>query len=145
MSTRVFFAMHALLEGEFKDSLREEPGSASVVLAVTRDLNGIGYSSIGFQNAMVRIVPLAEQDGAPFVEPTRESVTNGTYPLSRRLYLYVNKDPEEQLAPVIVEFLKFVNSEAGQATVADAGVYPLPVQVASGNLSILTTWLQQGQ
>lgn len=135
--TRPFFKHVALLDGEFKQSLREEPGSASVVLAVLRDPWGIGYSGIGFHSSGVREVPLAEKPGLPFVQPIQESVMNGSYPLSRRLYLYVNRKPDTPLDHKILEFLKFVNSQTGQAAVTKAGVYPLtPAQIAK-NLEAL--------
>ncbi len=136
--TRPFFKHVALLDGEFKESLREEPGSASVVLAVTRDPWGIGYSGIGFHSSGVREVPLAEKPGMPFVQPTQESVMKGTYPLSRQLYLYVNKAPQKALDQKTLEFLKFVNSQAGQTAVTRAGVYPLTAAKIEKNLEALT-------
>lgn len=136
--TRHFFKHVALLDGEFKQTLREEPGSASVVLAVARDPRGIGYSGIGFHSSGVREVPLAGKPGTPFVQPTQESVTNGSYPLSRRLYLYVNRAPDTPLDHKILEFLKFVNSQTGQTAVTKAGVYPLPPTQIATNLEALT-------
>lgn len=136
--TRPFFKHVALLDGEFKESLREEPGSASVVLAVARDPRGIGYSGIGFHSSGVREVPLAEKPGMPFVQPTQESVMKGSYPLTRQLYLYVNKAPQKALDEKILEFLKFVNSQAGQAAVIRAGVYPLTSAQIAKNLEALT-------
>ena len=135
--TRPFFIEHVLQGGAFRPELQEEPGSASVVVSISRDPYGVGYSGIGFQTSAVRAVPLAQKEGMPFVEPTRESVTRGNYPLSRRLYLYVNRVPNEPLAPVIVEFLKFANSKRGQATVAATGGYPISVSVAARNLQNL--------
>lgn len=135
--TRPFFMEHVLLNGQFRDSLQEEPGSASVVLAVSRDPAGIGYSGIGFQSGVVRVVPLGEKPEGRFVEPTRETVMNGSYPLSRRLHLYVNMAPGETLPPAVLEFLTFANSRQGQALVAASGVYPVaPAQVAR-NLQVL--------
>jgi phosphate transport system substrate-binding protein len=133
----VFFQQNVLLEGEFKENVKEEPGSASIVLAVSRDPLAIGYSGIGFQTSGVRQVPLAERTDTFFVEPSVENVTNGRYPLSRQLYLYVNKSPQKNMHPVVLEFLKFVNSQQGQQVVIKAGVYPLtPIQVAR-NLEVL--------
>ncbi|MGH7206113.1 MAG: PstS family phosphate ABC transporter substrate-binding protein [Nitrospiraceae bacterium] len=136
--TRPFFKHVALLDGEFKESLREEPGSASVVLAVARDPRGIGYSGIGFHSSGVREVPLAEKSGMPFVQPTQESVMKGSYPLARQLYLYVNKAPQKALDQKTLEFLKFVNSQAGQTAVTRAGVYPLTATQIAKNLEVLT-------
>lgn len=124
--TREFFKEHALAGGEFNQGLDEEPGSASVVLAVSRDRLGIGYSGIGWNASTVRVVPLAESDGMPFVPPAAESVSNQTYPLRRVLYLYVDKDPKGSFSPAAHEFLSFINSRDGQETVIKAGFFPLP-------------------
>lgn len=135
--TRPFFLEHVLLNGTFREDLQEEPGSASIVISISRDHLGIGYSSIGFQTSAVRAVPLAQKDGMPFVEPSKDSVTRGVYPLSRRLYLYVNRPPDEPLQPLIVEFLKFVNSRRGQSMVATTGSYPISAAQAARNLQNL--------
>ncbi len=132
--TRPFFIEHALLNGQFRDDVQDEPGSASVVVSVSRDRLGIGYSSIGFQTPSVRIVPLAAKEDMPFVEPTQESVIRGNYPLSRRLYLYLNQSPEEPLPPVIQEFVKFTNSQRGQMVVLAAGQYSISASQANRNL-----------
>lgn len=137
-ATRAFLKEHVLLNGEFKDTIKTEPGAASVIVAIAKDRSGIGYSGIGFEASTVRVLPLAEKLGMPFVKPSAESATNGTYPLRRYLYLYVNKEPGEELELILREFLKFVNSREGQATVAKAGVYPLPLAEVTKNLRTLT-------
>lgn len=135
--TRAFFREHALLGGDFKKTVREQLGPALVAIAVGQDVAGIGYGGIGFQTSALRSVPLAEKAGTPFVEPTREEVTTGNYPLGRQLYLYLNHQPNEKLPPVIAEFLRFANSKEGQQIVVNAGLYPLlPVQVAR-NLKVV--------
>lgn len=136
--TRTFFKHVALLDGELKAEVREEPGSASEILAIARDPLGIGYAGIEFQASMVRAVPLAEKAGMPYVKPSPDSASNGTYPLSRHLYLYVNKAPDAELKPAILEFLRFVNSREGQEAVVKAGAYPLPLALAAKNLQNLT-------
>jgi phosphate transport system substrate-binding protein len=135
--TRPFFMEHVLLGGGFRGDIQEEPGSASVVVSISRDRFGIGYSSIGFQTGAVRALPLAQKEGMPYVEPAQESVMRGNYPLSRRLYLYVNRAPNEPFPPVILEFLKFINSRRGQAMVAATGSYPISGAQASRNLQNL--------
>ncbi len=135
--TRTFFKQAALLEGELKSTVTEEPGSASEILAISRDQFAMGYVGSGFQTSMVKTVPLAEKAGMPFVPPSVETVANGTYPLGRPLYLYVKKDPKQELEPLILEFLKFVNSRDGQNIVAKAGSYPLPGSQIAKNLEAL--------
>jgi phosphate transport system substrate-binding protein len=140
--TLPFFKHVVLLDGEFKNHVQAQPGSASIVLAVAGDPFGIGYSGIGFQTSSVRPVSIAEKAGAPFVAPSADMVMNGSYPLSRPLYLYVNKDPNKDLDPKILEFLKFANSREGQETIIQAGVYPLTSVQIARNLSILGIGVQ---
>lgn len=129
--TRAFFQEHVLAGGDFKTNLKEEPGAASVILALSRDQLGIGYSGIGLQASSVRIVPLAEIEGMPLIMPSASTVADQTYPLRRLLYLYVDKAPGASLSPAVQEFLTFVKSREGQEAVVRAGFYPLPMdQVA---------------
>lgn len=128
--TRDFFKHVALQDGELKSELLEQPGSASEIIAIAQDPLAIGYAGVGFQVSAVRTVPVAPAAGHPAVQPSVEAVTSGAYPLSRFLYLYV-KDQKGNMAPVVKEFLAFVNSRQGQETVARANLYPLPnTQVA---------------
>ncbi len=135
--TQAFFQEVVLQGGEFKESVKEEPGSASVILAISRDPYGIGYSGIGYESSSVRAVPLASHAGGLFVSPTPDTVATGAYPLSRYLYLYVNQDPESKFDPELREFLRFVNSRDGQETVAKAKSVPLPPGMIAKNLTLL--------
>src|SRR5215204_1204457 len=92
-----FFKEHALKNGDYKDTVKEQPGSASVVQGVTNDRYGIGYSGIGYRTSGVRIVPLAESDGGATSEGSYEDVVSKKYPLARYLYVYVNKGPGKPL------------------------------------------------
>ena len=93
-----YFKEHALCKGDFKNNVNEQPGSASVVQSVTTTVNAIGYSGIGYVTSGVKTVPLANKAGEPFVEATAENAISGEYPLSRFLYVYVNKHPNKPLA-----------------------------------------------
>jgi phosphate transport system substrate-binding protein len=129
-----YFRQHALCDGDFKDAINEQPGSASVVQGVTESLNGIGYSGIGYRTSGVRVVPLAKEHGAAFVEATPEHAADGTYPLARFLYVAVNKHPNRPLSPLDREFLKLVLSKEGQEVVVRDGFIPLPAAVAEREL-----------
>lgn len=120
-----FFKEHALKNGDFKDEVKEQPGSASVVQSVSEDQAGIGYSGIGYLTSNVRAVPLAEKDGAPFKEASQQNADDGSYPLWRHLYLYVNKVPNKPLDPIVEEFIKFIYSKEGQKVVVKDGFFPL--------------------
>jgi phosphate transport system substrate-binding protein len=130
-----FFKEHALKNGDFKDEVKEQPGSASVVQGATVDRFAIGYSGIGYATAGVRAVPLAERDGATCVEATPDNAYSGTYPLARFLYVYVNKPPRKSLDPLTREFVKLVLSREGQSDVVKDGYFPVPVSVAREELS----------
>ncbi|MBS3964342.1 MAG: phosphate ABC transporter substrate-binding protein PstS family protein [Methylomonas sp.] len=132
-----FFKDEALCKGDFKSNVNEQPGSASVVQSVTTSNNGIGYSGIGYSTSGVRAVPLAKKDGDDYVEATAENVTAGTYPLARYLYIYVNKKPNEPLAPLEREFIKMVLSKTGQQVVVKDGYIPLPAKVAEKSLTLI--------
>jgi len=125
-----YFKDNALCGGDYKASINEQPGSASVVQGVSESRNGIGYSGIGYNTSGVRAVPLAKADGEAFAEPNAENATDGSYPLSRFLYVYVNKHPNRPLDPMQAEFLKMVISKQGQEVVVRDGYIPLPASVA---------------
>ena len=105
--------------------MKEQPGSASVVQGVSEDRAGIGYSGIGYLTSGVRALPLAEKEGTAFKEATQENAMEGSYPLWRHLYLYVNKAPNKPLDPLVKEFLRFVYSREGQQVVVKDGFFPL--------------------
>lgn len=132
-----YFKKKALCKGDFKSSVNEQPGSASVVQSVTASLNGIGYSGIGYKTSGVRAVPLAKKPGKPFVAATNENALNGSYPLARFLYVYVNKKPNQPLAPLEREFIKMVLSRQGQLVVVKDGYIPLPARVAEAEMAKL--------
>ena len=132
-----FFKEHALKNGDFKDEVKEQPGSASVVQSVTEDQAGIGYSGIGYLTSNVRAVPLAEKDGTLFKEASQQNADNGSYPLWRHLYFYVNKAPNKALDPILREFIKFIYSKEGQKAVIKEGFFPLKAEVLENELKKL--------
>jgi len=130
-----YFKKKALCKGDYKNTVNEQPGSASVVQSVSTSLNGIGYSGIGYKTSGVRAVPLTKKPGKDFVAATNENAISGKYPLARFLYIYVNKKPNKPLAPLEREFLKLVLSRAGQKVVIKDGYIPLPAKVANKELA----------
>lgn len=123
------FKEEALCKGDFKNGVNEQPGSASVVQSISTSINAIGYSGIGYRTSSVRTVPLALKEGAPYVDATPENALSGDFPLSRFLYVYVNKAPNKPLAPLDREFVKLVLSKAGQEVVVKDGYIPMPASV----------------
>jgi phosphate transport system substrate-binding protein len=135
--TYAFFKEHVLLKGDYKDTVKEQPGSAAVVNGVAGDRAGIGYSGIGYRTSEVRAIPLAKNDKSPLVEPTFAAAMKGEYPLGRSLYIYVARKPGEPLPKMIEEFLKFVLSHEGQEIVVKDGYGPLPAKVVAQQLDLL--------
>ena len=132
-----YFKKKGLCKGDFKNTVNEQPGSASVVQSVTASLNAIGYSGIGYKTAGVKLVPLAKKEGKPFVEATKENASSGKYPLSRYLYVYVNKHPNKPLAPMEYEFMKLILSKVGQEVVVKDGYVPVSAAIAEKELAKL--------
>lgn len=132
-----YFKKKALCKGDYKSSVNEQPGSASVVQSVTASLNGIGYSGIGYKTAGVKALAIAKKSGGKQILPTNENALNGTYPLSRVLNVYINKAPNKPMEPVVLEFMKLVLSKQGQEIVAKDGYIPLPANFLKKQLAIL--------
>jgi phosphate transport system substrate-binding protein len=129
-----FFKEHSLKNGDFKDEVKEQPGSASVVQGATVDRYAMGYSGIGYATAGVRAVPLAAKEGAKCYEADPDNAYAGTYPLSRFLYVYVNRAPGKALDPLTREFVKLVLSKEGQEVVIKDGYFPIPAAIAKEEL-----------
>lgn len=117
-----FFKEKALFGGDYKDAVKEQSGSASVVQGVASDKYTMGYSGIGYITADVVAIPLGKAEDA-LIAPTAE--TAAKYPLTRFLYVYVNHKPNSQLDPLRREFLRYVFSQEGQAVVLKDGYLPL--------------------
>ncbi|MGH7299448.1 MAG: PstS family phosphate ABC transporter substrate-binding protein [Candidatus Rokuibacteriota bacterium] len=130
-----FFKDHTLKNGDYKDSVKEQPGSASVVQGVTVDRFAIGYSGIGYATAGVRAVPLATKEGAKCYEADPANSYAGTYPLSRFLFVYVNRAPGKALDPLTREFVKLMLSKDGQEVVIKDGYFPIPATIAKEELA----------
>ena len=132
-----YFKKKALCKGDYKTTVNEQPGSASVVQSVSASLNGIGYSGIGYKTSGVRAVALTKKAGKPFVAATPENAANNTYPLGRNLWIYVNKQPNRQLSPMTTEFIKMILSKRGQKVVIKDGYIPLSAKQIEKELAKL--------
>lgn len=125
-----FFKDNALCGGDFKPGINEQPGSASVVQGVSESLNGIGYSGTGYVTSGIKALALSREKGGECIVPSGSSAASGEYPLARLLYAYVNKRPNQPLAPLEREFFRMVLSKQGQEVVVRDGYIPLPAPVA---------------
>ena len=129
-----YFKKKALCKGDYKSTVNEQPGSASVVQSVSSSLNGIGYSGIGYKTSGVKAVALSK-GGSAHIEATPDNAITGDYPLARFLYVYINKAPGKPLSPLESEFIKMVLSTQGQKVVVKDGYIPLPSKVADKALA----------
>lgn len=129
-----FFKEHALFKGDYRNEVKEQPGSASVVQGITEDRYAIGYSGIGYKTSGVRAIPLSFKEGESYKEAEMKNVMNGSYPLARFLYIYINKKPGQPLDPLVWEFVRFILSKEGQEVVIKDGFLPLPVSVVEEEL-----------
>lgn len=135
--TYAYFKSVALSKGDYKDTVKEQPGSASVVQGVTSDAAGVGYSGIGYKTSGVKAIALAKEHGDTAFPPTYDNVLSGKYPLGRMLYVYVAKKPGQPIDPMIREFIKLTLSVEGQGIVAKDGYLPLPANIAAKELAKL--------
>jgi len=132
-----YFKEHALFKGDFKDNVKEQPGSASVVQGITEDKYAIGYSGIGYKTSGVKALPIAFNQNDEFHFPDYENCLNNKYPLARTLNIYINKAPNKPLDPLLKEFLKFVLSYEGQEIVVKDGYLPLTKELVEKELKKL--------
>jgi phosphate transport system substrate-binding protein len=124
-----FFKEVALKKGDYKPTVKEQPGSSAVVQGVASDLAGVGYSGIGYMTSGVRALPLAAKDGEEMMEPSYENCLSNKYPLGRFLFVYVNKKPNEPLPTLVHEFVRYIESKQGQEVVVKDGYFPLKAEM----------------
>jgi phosphate transport system substrate-binding protein len=130
-----FFKEVVLKNGDYKDTVKEQPGSASVVQGVTEDRFGIGYSGIGYRTSGVKVVPLSDTEAGATSDGNQADVVSGKYPLSRFLYLYINRAPNRPLDPLVAEFVKLIFSKEGQEVVIKDGYLPVSADIARQELA----------
>ncbi len=125
-----FFKEHALAKGDYKSTVKEQPGSSAVVTGIAGDLYGLGYSGIGYKTAGVRALPIGTSADAMF-EATAENAMSGDYPLARFLLIYINKKPGEPMDKLTAEFVRYVLSKEGQEVVVKDGYFPMSADLAA--------------
>ncbi|HUR27999.1 MAG TPA: PstS family phosphate ABC transporter substrate-binding protein [Planctomycetota bacterium] len=132
-----YFKEHALFKGDFKDSVKEQPGSSSVVQGVASDRYAVGYSGIGYKTADVRAVPLAVNAKTKPVSAVSENAYSGEYPMARFLLVYLNVQPATEIDPLRREFVRYLYSRDGQEQVIKDGYIPVTPAIAKRNLEKL--------
>ena len=129
-----YFKKNVLGGGDYRDSVKEQPGSSAVVQGVASDLGGIGYSGIGYKTADVRVIALGKKAGGKLFPAEPKYAYSGEYPLSRFLWLTVNYKPGSELDPLRKEFVKFIFSRQGQEVVVKDGYLPVSAKIAKDAL-----------
>ena len=132
-----FFQENALGKGDFKATVKEQPGSSAVLQGIGGDLYALGYSGIGYKTSGVRTLPISS-DGGEFFDATYDNALSGDYPLARFLVVYVNKKPGEALPAAPLQFLTYVLSKEGQTVVEKDGYFPMPAELAQEVVESLT-------
>ncbi len=132
-----YFKEAAMGDGDFKDSVKEQPGSSAVVQGIASDKYAIGYSGVGYKTADVRIVPLSSKDGGTCFDASADNAYAGDYPITRFIYMYMNAKPGTKVDPLRAEFSKYVLSKQGQMGVIKDGFYPIPSAIASQDLKTI--------
>jgi phosphate transport system substrate-binding protein len=131
-----YFKEVALFDGDYRNEVKEQPGSSTVVQGVGSDIGGVGYSGIGYRTADVRAVAIRASDDGECFEPTVEAASAGDYPIARFLYIYVNKNPNEALDPLRGELIRFIYSREGQEAVVRDGYFPVNKALADADLAV---------
>jgi phosphate transport system substrate-binding protein len=135
--TYEFFKQTALYGGDYKEDVKQQPGSAAVVQSVANDKFAIGYSGLGYKTDGVRTVPLAAFYGAKCYDTTAEATYSSKYPIARYLYIYLNKKPNEPLDPLRAEFIKYILSKDGQTQTEEGGYFPITNELREHDLDAL--------
>jgi len=125
--TYEFFKANVLMGKDFAASAQTMPGTAAIVQAVVKDKNGIGYGGAAYGGSS-KLLAIKKTDASPAVAPNEETVVNGTYPIWRHLFVYV--DPAKDKGE-IAAYLNWIRSDDGQKYVKDIGYYPLPKNLRS--------------
>ncbi|MEO5626513.1 MAG: phosphate ABC transporter substrate-binding protein [Dokdonella sp.] len=135
--THEVFRESVLCNGRFRPEVIAWPGNGAIVGTVAMNREAIGYAGIGYINGMVKPLALARNQSDAGILPDRTSIADGSYPLARSLYLYVNRPPQRALAELPAAFIEFALSDEGQALVHQEGFVPLAADERRAQRSIL--------
>ena len=97
------------------------PSSEGITTEVRQNRNAIGYDGLGYVTPDLKKVAIARGSNAPYVLPSAQTVRDGSYPVSRPLYMYTAGEPDGQ----IKAYLDWVMKD-GQELVKELGFVPLP-------------------
>ncbi len=126
-----FVAMHVLAGGQWREGIQSQHTVIPLSDKVAADKYAISYTGLAWDtNPDTKVLKLAARPGGPFITPTFETVADQTYPLSRVIYMFINREPGKPISPVLREFLRYTLSREGQQAVVDDAIYtPLPAKM----------------
>ncbi len=127
--TYAFFKKRALQKEDYAARTQTLPGTAAVVNAVAQDENGIGYGGIAWARG-VKFAAVSESDTTPAILPSVETVSNGTYPISRDLYWFFSERPTGE----VKKLLNWCLSPEGQKLSESIGYVPLSAEKAQAQI-----------
>jgi phosphate transport system substrate-binding protein len=108
-----------VVKADYAASVQTLPGTAAVVNAVKKDVNGIGYGgaayAVGVKHAKVK-----KDANSPAILPTKESIGKGEYPITRFLYMYLRNRPTGETK----KYIDWILSQEGQMIVTEVGYFP---------------------
>lgn len=120
--TYAYFKEAVLGKGhEYKLGSLDMHGSKDVVESVSRTPGGIGYSGLAYATEHVKLVPIAKAEGVPYVAPSVQTASDGTYPIARPLFMYTRGQPTGE----IKTYLDWILSDEGQRILLEKGYAPV--------------------
>jgi len=109
-----------VVKGDYAASTQTLPGTAAVVNAVKKDVNGIGYGgaayAVGVKHAKVK-----KDANSPAYLPTAETIAKGEYPITRYLYMYMRNRPTGETK----KYIDWILGPEGQRLVTEVGYFPV--------------------
>jgi phosphate transport system substrate-binding protein len=121
--TYTYFREHVVgKKRDFKNGSIDQSGSKDVVALVAKTPCAIGYSGMGYKTDDVKWLKVSKKKGETGVAPSIETAVNGTYPISRPLFIYTPGEP----TGVVKDFIQWCDGPEGQKIVKDVGFVPLP-------------------
>jgi len=124
-SSPLGFRRAVLAKGSFHSAVKVQASSGAVARQVSSNQNAIGYAPLDAFSDDARVVPLAVDKDAKFVQPTVENIYAGEYPLVHLLWLYVDGKRDAPSSRLKRELLSMIFSRNGQKVVVDEGFYPM--------------------
>jgi phosphate transport system substrate-binding protein len=126
--THVYFLEEVVRRGEkenkdiFAPQTLLMPSSVGITSEIQRNPNAIGYDGLGYITEHEKTLAIAKDSQSPYVPPSVQNGADGSYPISRDLYMYTAGQPTGPIAA----YLNWIRSPEGQAIVAEQGFVPLP-------------------